>query len=305
MKKIIILLSLISSTFLNAQNKKQKDIEAIKKMCGCYEIEFNFAETFNYSKDSLYKGSPNKISYALEWVDLTYEDQDKIIIQHILQTGNDTNPHIIKHWRQDWCYEEINILQFINYNHWKNITQNYNTIKGQWTQKVFQVDDSPRYEGSATWIHVDGKSFWENYTYAPVPRREIKIRNDYNVLNRGNRVELTNEGWIHKQDNIKIIRDTIDIILAKEVGLNTYKKVDDIKCLHAQKWWKKNFEKWKIVREEWSKIIKLNKEIKLQSSIENKKLWEYLFSNEYSSKNEIQNIINKFCSQGSSPNPSP
>ena len=61
MKNIIILL-LLSSTIIQAQNKKQKDREAIKEMCGCYEITFNFAETFNYSKDSLYEPSPDKIA---------------------------------------------------------------------------------------------------------------------------------------------------------------------------------------------------------------------------------------------------
>ena len=30
--------------------------------------------------------------------------------------------------------------------------------------KIFQVDDSPRYEGTASWVHVDGKSYWENTT---------------------------------------------------------------------------------------------------------------------------------------------
>ena len=27
-------------------------------------------------------------------------------------------------------------------------------VRGQWTQKVYQVDDSPRYEGSSTWVHL-------------------------------------------------------------------------------------------------------------------------------------------------------
>ncbi len=35
-------------------------------MCGCFEVTFNFAETFNYSKDSLYKASKNKVAKGLE-----------------------------------------------------------------------------------------------------------------------------------------------------------------------------------------------------------------------------------------------
>ena len=38
------------------------------------------------------------------------------------------------------------------------------------------------------YTHVDGKSYAQHCT---IPRRERTIRDDYNVLNRGNRVELT------------------------------------------------------------------------------------------------------------------
>ena len=31
-----------------SQDKKQQDIKSIKSMCGCYEVKFNFAETFQY-----------------------------------------------------------------------------------------------------------------------------------------------------------------------------------------------------------------------------------------------------------------
>ena len=57
-KKIINILFLFFafSTVLS-QNKKKKDIDAIKSMCGCFEIEFNFAETFALSDDEDYKKS--------------------------------------------------------------------------------------------------------------------------------------------------------------------------------------------------------------------------------------------------------
>ena len=293
MKNIIILL-LLSSTIIQAQNKKHKDRDAIKEMCGCYEVTFKFAETFNYSKDSLYMPSPDKIAYALEWIDLTYHDQNNLVIQHILQMGSDSNAYIMKHWRQDWHFQERKMLNFLNKNHWETINKSYNDVKGQWTQKVFQVDDSPRYEGSGSWVHIDGKSYWENTTDAPLPRRERTIRDDYNVLNRGNRVELTKSGWIHKQDNIKIFRDTTDIIIAKEVGYNTYKKVDDSKCIYAKKWWKKNLKKWEIVREEWDNLFNTKSEIKLHSKVDDKFLWQYLFSDQYSTRKDIKELINKF-----------
>ncbi|TEB40436.1 hypothetical protein D0809_30615, partial [Flavobacterium circumlabens] len=54
-----------------SQDKKQQDINSIKSMCGCYEVKFNFAETFQYAKDSAnYKPSLTKHESALEWVEL-------------------------------------------------------------------------------------------------------------------------------------------------------------------------------------------------------------------------------------------
>ena len=43
-----------------AQTKKEKDLASIKAICGCFEVNFNFAETFSYSKDSIYR--PLKIN---------------------------------------------------------------------------------------------------------------------------------------------------------------------------------------------------------------------------------------------------
>ena len=34
---------------ISAQSKKKKDAEAIKEMCGCFEVTFNFAETLLYN----------------------------------------------------------------------------------------------------------------------------------------------------------------------------------------------------------------------------------------------------------------
>ena len=293
---IFLFFTLIGLLNVYAQSKKEKDKDAIKKMCGCYEVTFNFSETFNYSDDSTYVPSKNKISYALEWIDLTYEDKSKLVLQHILQIGKGEKVNIIKHWRQDWIYENTDLLVFAHNKKWKKNKLEPISVDGQWTQKVYQVDDSPRYEGSATWIHVDGKSFWENTTDAPLPRREYTKRNDYNVINRGNRVEITRDGWLHDQDNKKIIRadEGDDILLAREIGFNIYNKVDNDRCQFAVKWWKENFEKWKIVREEWGKVFDSNTIVHIRSKVDDKHLHEYLLSKDYSNKESIAGIIKKF-----------
>ena len=296
MKYLFIIILLLFNLNMFSQIKKQKDIKAIKSMCGCYEVTFKFAETFNYSNDSTYIPSKNKIAYALEWIDLTYQDKNNLIIQHILQMGNDSNAYIMKHWRQDWNYQNRKFLIYDHKNKWNKLVTKYNSTKGQWTQKVYQVDDSPRYEGSGTWVYIDKKTFWENTVDAPLPRRERTIRSDYNVLNRGNRIEITDSGWQHKQNNHKILRtDTAnDVLIASEYGINNYVKVNNERCEYAKIWWNKNSEKWKIVRNEWEFVFEQNDTISLKTNYNDKPLWGYLFSDEYSKKNEIKNIINNF-----------
>ncbi|OIQ18024.1 MAG: hypothetical protein BM557_07335 [Flavobacterium sp. MedPE-SWcel] len=300
MKQVVLFfaITMIFAVNVNAQNKKEKDQKAIKEMCGCYEVGFNFAETFNYSKDSTYVGSKVKHDSALEWVELVEDKDDKIVMQHLLIVGRPDQRHIIKHWRQDWLFENRDLYMYDANNKWSFIKMSKNDVKGQWTQKVYQVDDSPRYEGSATWVHVDGKSYWENTTDAPLPRREYTKRNDYNLTVRRNRHEITSNGWNHDQDNDKVIREAgkEDVILAQEKGLNTYVKVDDSKCKAAQKWWKENKDMWRLVRNNWDNVFSRNKDLKLAFKVEDKRLYQYLFNLEPAkTKNkEVKEIITSF-----------
>lgn len=281
---------------LNAQSKKEKDIEAIKKMCGCFEVTFNFAETFNYSNDSTYIPSETKIDRGLEFTFLVEDDDNKISIQHLLIVGKPENPHIVKHWRQDWMYENTDFYMFNYDNQWTYVSKPKKEVQGQWTQKVYQVDDSPRYEGSATWVHVDGKSYWENTTTAPLPRREYTKRNDYNVTLRGNRQEITAYGWVHDQNNEKVIRKEgeQDVILAKEKGLNIYEKVSNTRCKAAEDWWKLNAEKWSFVRNKWDQIFAIKKDLELKDKVDNKVLFNHLSAEEVISSEQIEAVIDTF-----------
>ncbi|WP_308993657.1 DUF6607 family protein [Mariniflexile litorale] len=298
--KQLALVSIFTLTMLhhmNAQNKKSQDQKAIKSMCGCYEVSFNFAETFQYSKDSTYQASTVKHDGALEWVELLEDADNKIVMQHLLIVGPTNRQHVIKHWRQDWLFENTNLYTYNADNKWNYVSLPKAQVEGQWTQKVFQVDDSPRYEGSATWIHADGKSYWENTTDAPLPRREYTKRSDYNVTVRTNKHEITKTGWIHDQDNDKVIRKEgmNDVILAQEKGLNIYTKVDDNKCKVAQDWWKTNHEPWKLVRNKWETIFNKKANLSLEEKVEDKALYTHLFSKDFSNKEEdINNIIDAF-----------
>ena len=295
-KLLLSTLLLFLSISVNAQSKKKKDQNAIKEMCGCFEVTFNFAETFNYSKDSTYRPSKTKVDKGLEWAGLVEDSNNKISIQHLLQVGNPAKPMIIKHWRQDWEYQNTDFYMYNGDNNWVFEQKDKKDVKKQWTQKVYQVDDSPRYEGSGSWVHVDGKSYWENTTTAPLPRREYTKRSDYNITLRGNRHEITNYGWVHDQDNSKIIREAgkEDVVLAKEKGYNTYVRVADSKCKAAADWWQKNNTKWQLVRNKWNEVYGRNTNLSLETKVEFKELYKHLFSDEITKEEEINTIIESF-----------
>ena len=287
----LIILLLVSPIILNAQ--KKQDIEAIKEMCGCFEIDFKFSETFQFSNDSNYSKSKNYNAKALEYAMLIKDEKDHISIQHLLVMGD----YVIKHWRQDWIYQNKDFLKYDGNTNWKYMSKTKKDVKGQWTQKVFQVDDSPRYEGSATWVHVDGKSYWENSSYAPLPRREYTKRNDYNIMIRGNRHEITKYGWLHDQDNFKVVKDLesdSEVIIASEKGLNKYTKVDESKCNEAKKWWDENNQKWSFVLNKWNSIYSKKDDISLRQTVENKPLFSFLFDENVVREDEIGLIIDRF-----------
>ena len=274
MRKLLILALCLATGVTLAQKKKKQDIEAIKSMCGCYEVTFNFAETFATDKD--YEFHDNYRSGALEYVLPVEESNDKIVLQHLLVIGDTM---IIKHWRQDWVYENTDFYTFDKSNTWKYISKPASEVKGQWTQKVYQVDDGPRYEGSATWVHVDGKHYWENTADAPLPRREFSKRDDYNVMKRKNRQEITDYGWVHEQDNQKVIReDAGDEILAWEKGWNTYKTTEESKCKVAKDWWTKHQAYWVDVRAVWDELFATQQTLAFNMKVEDKILFQRIFA---------------------------
>ncbi|WP_044397902.1 DUF6607 family protein [Lacinutrix sp. Hel_I_90] len=293
--KQLAILALVTLTFSgigNAQTKKTKDQNAIKDLCGCYDITFKYAETF--SPDSTYLKAKNYRAHALEWAELVTDKDDKIGIQHLLVV-NDTM--VIKHWRQDWEFQNQKLFTYDSKNTWHVNERPEAAVEGQWAQKVYQVDDSPRYSGSGTWVHVDGKHYWKNKTAAPLPRREYTKRDDYNIMLRGNTVELTNYGWLHEQDNDKVIRENgkEEQVLAQEKGYNSYTKVADEKCKIARDWWKENNSVWKKIRQEWDLVFAENKVVQLKEKVEGKRLYQHLFALDNTASNkEIRAIITSF-----------
>ena len=169
----------------NTFSKKEKDKLAILAMAGEHKANFEFTEIFgsnpNYNLDNPYK------SWGTETIIVIENSENFISLQHILamftkdKKGVIRGPFVQKHWRQDWTYEDKKILEFQGNNEW--VIKDHKNIRGSWSQAVYQVDDSPRYESYGTWVHEKGVSRWiSQITKRPLPRREHTIRNDYDLL---------------------------------------------------------------------------------------------------------------------------
>jgi hypothetical protein len=288
------------SIMLNAQ--KKEDIAAIKGQCGCFDVKFSYAETF--APDKAYKYHDRYVTAGREYVIVDEESKDKMVLMHLLIIGDTM---VIKHWREDWVYENTDLLAFQKGTEWKPLILPKNQVKGQWTQKVFEVNDMPRYEGTASWTHKDGKHIWANITDAPLPRREYTKRSDYQVLKRNNRIHVMETGYLHEQDNDKIIRDASgDKLLAQEKGINDYRKIDDSKCELAKTWWVKNRAYWLDVRTVWGQILAQNKGLSINTKTANgKMLWKEIDSlvDEFAKKEikdsqnrqtAVRNLLNKY-----------
>lgn len=285
MKQLVLLTAMLLSIGFQAQtkapvktsspasaNKTEQDRAIIKSMSGIYKVSFNFSETF--ASDSGYKYYPRYSEWGIEYVFIAEETPEKIVLQHLLIV-NDTM--IIKHWRQDWVYENRELYKYFKDNEWVKETLTAEQSKGTWTQKVYQVDDSPRYESFGTWVHVDGRHFWEGATDAPLPRREYTTRNDYNVMKRNSKIEMLPNGWILEQDNEKVVRaNGLDKTICWEKGIEKFTH-GNYNGVAASKWWEKQKNYWADVRKAWNDIYAKTPDLKLASKVNEKRLYESLF----------------------------
>ena len=272
-KKLILVISLVFVNGVFAQNYS-KDVESIKKMTGCYKVTFQNAETFSLDKDYKYHDR-FKSGPALEWIFVDSEKEGMVSLQHILIAG----PHMIKHWRQEWVYEETSLYHYEGDKVWTPRELSAEETQGMWTQKVYQVDDSPRYECSAPWIRYNDKNYWECSANAPLPRREFSKRSDYNIMKRTNRHEIVANGHIHDQDNIKVVKNGALVKpLVMEKGLNTYDSVPNHLCQKAVDWWKQHKGFWFNVRSVWDEVYGKRETMKFHNKVEGQTLWQGLFA---------------------------
>ncbi|MFC5050088.1 DUF6607 family protein [Rubritalea spongiae] len=235
-----------------AENSYKKDREAILKMAGEFKVEFYFKETVALKSGYNLKPDAYK-AVAKEKVIVISDSKDSIELQHLLMVEG----HVIKHWSQIWTYEDTELLEFQGHNTWKLRSIPKEAVKGTWTQLVTQTTDAPRYESIGTWNHEADSSTWTSgETFRPLPRREYKKRKDYDVIVATNRQTISPEGWIHEQDNKKLVhREGLSEPLCREVGFNTYQRITDTDFTSVDEFWDKNSPFWIATKKAWSQVL--------------------------------------------------
>jgi len=239
----------------------QRDQAAIRALSGEYRVSFDFLETVLFSGET----QPSKPyrSWATEKVYIVEDTPGFVMLQHILvmyyvdEKGSTQGPAVIKHWRQDWRYEPETIVEYSGHRIWRPRLLQDEERSGQWTQTVYQVDDTPRYALIGQWEHNASFSAWTSHDgRRPLPRREYTVRNDYHALDGINRLTVTPLGWIHEQDNLKRVLDESGDnppetpFLAREFGINRYERLVDFDFSAGDIYWEKTGAYWARVRTE-------------------------------------------------------
>lgn len=261
MKKQIFTLALAAlpfSGFADSQ-KFSQDRAAILAMTGGFEVDFQFTETVALAPG--YELKKPYESKAYELVKVAEDEGTRITLQHLLVVEDESGPAVIKHWAQIWQYEDSLSLDYEGDRSWVPVKHSPEETTGTWTQLVTQTDDSPRYKAQGSWSHLGGSSTWTSkVSTRPLPRRDYTKRKDYDLLVVVNHHIITPHGWVHQQDNRKLVsREGQRQFLCVEAGLNRYRRVIDAAGVEgfgiAEAYWEKTQDYWKQVREAWMKVI--------------------------------------------------
>ena len=270
-------------------SSQERDRRAILAMAGGFRTSFDFIETVGFVDG--YQAKRPYQSWGTEYVYVVADRPDFVSLQHIIvmffETGDGKiqGPAVVKHWRQDWQYEDRDIHVYAGHNTWQRKELPRRDVRGTWSQAVYQVDDSPRYQAIGRWQHHGNYSSWtsEN-TWRPLPRRELSVRDDYHVLSGTNRHTITPTGWVQEEDNLKVVLDEegspreLQPYLAREAGLNRYERIVGHDFSAGDKYWEQTGAYWADVRAAWDATFVRRGTFTLKSKVDGKLLFERMFA---------------------------
>jgi hypothetical protein len=276
-------------------DKLERDRRAILAMAGDYRTSFDFIETVGFT-DGFEPARPYQ-SWGTEKIYVVEDEPRHIVLQHVMvmfvarDDGKVQGPFVQKHWRQDWRYEDRNLHVYLGENRWRRVQLDADDVRGKWSQSVYQVDDSPRYEAVGAWTHSGNYSAWTSAeTWRPLPRRESSVRDDYDVLVGTNRHTITPQGWVQEEENLKVVLDGPGELgdrtpyVARELGVNRYERIVDFDFSAGDRYWRATREFWGEVRAAWQAIYADNDTFELVDEVEGRELFEPMF--EYAARLE-------------------
>jgi len=244
----------------------EADRQAILAMAGDFKVTFDMQESTPWMAG--YTPLERKVSGGYESVRVIEDTGTRIVLQHLLVTGDQDKPYVVKHWRQDWQYAPEAVLAYTGGEAWEMKPVPETLRAGRWSQTVYQVDDSPRYAAWGAWEESYGVKRWRSsWTARPLARRDA-IRNPiYDRYVGINRHQLTPNGWIHWQDNTKMMPAPDGsgklVPVVQEYVLNTYERFDGYNVQAAEDYWAKTADYWQAVRAKWAEVAAANGGLKI------------------------------------------
>ncbi len=266
----------------------ERDRRAILAMAGGYRVTFDFLEVTPFAPDA--KRDKPYQSWGVERVYVDKDDGRFISLSHILEMrvvekdGKLSEPFVTKHWRQDWQYEPAEVVEYLGRERWGRRVLKRQDVAGQWSQTVYQVDESPRYASVGKWEHSPSMSTWLSAdTWRPLPRREWSVRKDYQVLIGTNRHTIIPTGWIQEENNLKgVLTDDRKLASdqpyrAREYGVARYERLQNPEFAAADGYYQRTRKFWDEVREAWAARFRATPQITLRAPVDQAGLFHPLF----------------------------
>jgi hypothetical protein len=266
----------------------EHDRRAILAMAGDYRVTFDFLEVETYPPQT-----PRDKPYQSWGTERVYVDSDTgktLSLVHILDMriiqddGSISDPIVTKHWRQTWEYEPTQVVEYKGRDRWERRKLSAAERAGEWSQTVYQVDESPRYASVGRWSHSSSFSTWiSGETWRPLPRREWSVRKDYQVLLGTNRHTINATGWVQEENNLKTVLtpdriiDPVRPYLAREYGVARYSRISGADFAAADQYYQQTRAFWDGVLSTWTQLFVAHPQITLRAPVDQAGLFHKLF----------------------------